>query len=861
MGLLASCKNNNSADLVVYGKIFTSEGNQIVEAFAVKDGKYVYVGDKAGAEAYVEEGKTEVIDYTGKGLVMPGCGNGHAHYSFGYAIQSVGTVMSRETDVDQFIKEIVPAAVKKAKDAGVNFVFGSGWEMMKFPKDLCYRKLLDEVCSDIPIYFFDEEGHKGIANTILLKKAGLIKEDGTAGKTEMRGGEIVLDADGVPTGYVKEQAGTYVRSFLDNDNLFSVDIAKENMPKIQEQLLSEGYTMYQDGYSSPFFNDSFYQAAQQMDQAGDMHCVLGLAWEMASWMDIDKTLEKAAATKKYESAHIRTNWLKMFMDGTVESGTGFVDPLYPDGHQGIPNWSEEELTDITRKANEKEITMHVHVMGNKGVERIVNAFINGGKDEMRNTLVHVYGVKEVDYKRMADHNIYVTSGMLWHHADSALQKELMQILPEGMKDKGYPMKSFFDHGINFSSHSDFPALCGAPDDPFGIMEIVVTGVYHLENAKPWWTEECLTREQALQALTINVARQMFLENERGSIKTGKYADFLLVTKDVLTCPVTEIHEAKPVATYFEGKQVFKLSEAPDYSDKNNWMKLPEATKDVDCFYIYPTEYSDDSENAPTFADINEKTMRETAPQTYLVQGTAFEDVANVFAPYYRQVNMAAATSMSSEEMQNAFASTPKDDIFAALDYYFENLNGGRPFILAGHSQGSAMQKLVLAEYMKAHPEYYKRMIAAYVIGFAITEDYLKENPHLKFAEGADDTGVIISWNTESPANEGQKNGVVLPGAISINPINWKRDETYAPAEENLGGYYYNEEKGQMEKVPHVADAKVNLKRGTVITTVKDVPPVTGTDFFGPGSYHEVDYELYFFNLKANVAARVAAYMD
>lgn len=70
-------------------------------------------------------------------------------------------------------------------------------------------------------------------------------------------------------------------------------------------------------------------------------------------------------------------------------------------------------------------------------------------------------------------------------------------------------------------------------------------------------EECITREQALTALTINVARQMFLENERGSIKTGKYADFLLVTKDVLTCPVTEIHEAKPAATYFEGKQVFK----------------------------------------------------------------------------------------------------------------------------------------------------------------------------------------------------------------------------------------------------------------------------------------------------------------
>ena len=557
IGMLVGCKSNDSADLVVYGKIFTSEGGQIVEAFAVKDGKYIYVGDKAGAEAYIEEGKTEVVDYTGKGLVMPGCGNAHAHYSLGYAIQSAGTVMDRADGVDKFIKEIVPAAVKKAKDNKANVVFGSGWDMMKFPKDLCYRKLLDEVCSDIPIYFADEEGHKGLANTILLKKAGLIKEDGSAGKTEVRGGEVVLDADGIPTGYVKEQAGTYVRSFLDNEYLFSVDVAKANMAGIQEQLLSEGYTMYQDGYSSYFFNDNFYKAAQQMDQAGDMHFVLGTAWELDSWMDVDKTLEKAAATKKYETAHIKTNWLKMFMDGTVESGTGFIDPVYPDGHQGIPNWSEKELTEITRKANEKGITMHVHVMGNKGVTRIVNAYVKAGKKEMRNTLVHVYGVSEPDYQRMADNNIYVTSGMLWHHCDSVLQKELLPILPEGMNHKGYPMKSFFDHGINLSSHSDFPALCGAPDDPFGIMEIVVTGVYYTEQAKPWWPEECITREQALTALTINVARQMFLENERGSIKTGKYADFLLVTKDVLTCPVTEIHEAKPAATYFEGKQVFK----------------------------------------------------------------------------------------------------------------------------------------------------------------------------------------------------------------------------------------------------------------------------------------------------------------
>ena len=172
--------------------------------------------------------------------------------------------------------------------------------------------------------------------------------------------------------------------------------------------------------------------------------------------------------------------------------------------------------------------------------------------------MHLYSVNDSDYKRMAENNIYVTAGMLWHAAADDLQADLLKNLPEGMNNKGYPMKSFFDNGVNISSHTDFPALSGSPDDPFGIIEIAVTGIKYNEKGKVWWAEELITREQAITALTINVARQMFLENERGSIKTGKFADFLLVNKDVLTCPENEIHTAKPEATYFEGEKVFSL---------------------------------------------------------------------------------------------------------------------------------------------------------------------------------------------------------------------------------------------------------------------------------------------------------------
>ena len=550
---------NQSADLVVYGKIFTSENNQLAEAFAVKDGKFVYVGDKKGAEAFVEAGRTEVVDYTGKGLVMPACGNGHAHYSIGVALPMVGTVAFGKTP-EEFLTEVVPAAVAKARETGATTVFGFGWNYITFMDNMPTRQQLDAICSDIPVYFADDEGHKGLANTLCLVKAGIMKADGTVLKKDkdIRGGEIVMGPDGTPTGFLKEQAGTFVRFSLDTERLYPLDVAKVVVKKIQEQLLSEGYIMYIDGWGNYFNNINFFKAAHEADKAGEMNMILGLTYETDSWGNVDEALSKALDVQKYATKHLKTNWFKLFMDGTVEGRTGFVDPLYPDGHQGLANWTEEELTEITRKVNASGLTMHVHTMGNKAVNYVVSAYANGGKDELRNTLVHIRNVNPEDYKRMADHNMYAVAGMHWHHCPTNAPEYIREhnLAPAGVEDKSYPMKSYFDKGIVVTSHSDFPALSGSPDDPFGIMEIAVTGVLHGEDGKPWWPEELLTREQALASLTINVAKQLFLEKERGSISEGKYADFLLVDKDVLSCPVTEIHEAKPEATYFEGRKVF-----------------------------------------------------------------------------------------------------------------------------------------------------------------------------------------------------------------------------------------------------------------------------------------------------------------
>ena len=171
-----------------------------MEAFAINDGKFIYVGDKKGAEDFIENGKTEVIDYTGKGLVMLSCGNGHAHYSIGIGIPKFGTAIDRETTPEKFLAEIIPAAVKKARDTEATSIFGFGWQILLFENNMPTRQQLDAICSDIPMYFADEEGHKAIVNTLALVNVGIMTKNGTVLKKEVRGGEIVFGADGTPTG-------------------------------------------------------------------------------------------------------------------------------------------------------------------------------------------------------------------------------------------------------------------------------------------------------------------------------------------------------------------------------------------------------------------------------------------------------------------------------------------------------------------------------------------------------------------------------------------------------------------------------------------------------------------------------------
>jgi len=299
----------------------------------------------------------------------------------------------------------------------------------------------------------------------------------------------------------------------------------------------------------------------------------------------------------------------------------------------------------------------------------------------------------------------------------------------------------------------------------------------------------------------------------------------------------------------------------DYSKSQHWLSLPSsAEKEVDVFYLYPTVFQKADKNESNICNIDNPSMLKYSKLARAFQVSAFETVGNIYAPYYRQADAAYTLSLPLAEQEKVIGGIPTSDAVAAFDYYIKNYNEGRPFILAGHSQGSNVLLYLLSDYMKKNPEVYSRMIAAYVIGYSITPEYLAKNPHLKFAQGPNDTGVIISYNTEATKIEG-RNPVLLPGALAINPISWSRGEEVATAGESLGSIEMDAT-GKIATLTNYADAQVNLDRGVVICSTTDVDKLSpGNQVFPRGVYHHYDYLFYYYNIRENAANRTKTFLN
>jgi hypothetical protein len=293
----------------------------------------------------------------------------------------------------------------------------------------------------------------------------------------------------------------------------------------------------------------------------------------------------------------------------------------------------------------------------------------------------------------------------------------------------------------------------------------------------------------------------------------------------------------------------------DYANSESWAYFAVGeNKKADLFIVAPTVYmgKDDIYNMSLE---DEKTKSNFLGALNMERGI-YEDDLRMFAPYYRQA------SLDAYEMTNGaepYFDIAYSDIKAAFLHYMATQNNDRPFVLAGFSQGAEMCLRLMEEFFD-DSQYQDKLIAAYIIGWRVTEEDLNEYKHLKLAKGESDTGVIVSFNSE--AVDVQSSMIVPDKTYALNPLNWKTDSTPADKALNLGACFTDYSGGITKEVEHLTGAYIDPKRGTLKVpdiSPDDYPP--GLDIFEPGVYHLYDYQFFFRNLQQNVARRVEGYMS
>lgn len=569
-GVLSSCNRSLEADLVVYCDVYTAENdnNGLAEAFAVKDGKYIYVGNKEGAKRYVKDEKTVVLDKTNQGLIIPGCTEGHAHY-----LDGVGQNSQLPGSGDTYF-DVLKLLEKKYNEEHITQFISFGWKTVSLMElrnqGYNFAEEIESKAPGIPVVLIDDSGHSAVCNKTALSMAGISKDNPT-----VRGGAIYLDNNGDISGYVGDQAVFYV---VDKaiGRPFSEQQYRNACEYGMNELLRLGYTNSLDAFTNMYDPTGLYEALQKMDKENKLKINISECYNMKSFdasVYREKIDEIVEIKNKYSSKHCDASYIKLFADGVVESGTGWIlgeykNPIDGKKHGNII-WEEDELDALISYANQKGLTIHTHAFGDGACKATIDAYLNSNNvnnKQYRNCLAHVRNITSEDIERAATNKIPVAENLLWHtdyngnDPESKMIKDtILANMGEDYYYSGYPMKSLIDKGVIVSSSTDAPAAMEIEGSILNVIEVATTGMAPEDDGQPFAPSELISVEDALKTLTINGAYQLGLENERGSVKVGKYADFVVIDTNILNYQGAElrtIHNAKILSTYFEGEKVY-----------------------------------------------------------------------------------------------------------------------------------------------------------------------------------------------------------------------------------------------------------------------------------------------------------------
>ena len=532
MMLLSSCKFRQKADMIVHhAKIYTvDDAFSLAEAMAIRDGKIIAIGTN---DAILKEYESDKMEDAGGKTILPGFIDAHAHFvGYGFSLQKVDLVGTTSwedvlTRCGDFAKALKPG----------QWLTGRGWDQNDWTqKEFPTNEKLNALFPDRPVLISRIDGHAAIANQQALDIARLKPGD------KLEGGEIEVK-DGKLTGILVDNAVDLVSAKIPAPTDAE---GKDALMKAQRNCFAVGLT----GVHDCGLDYDAVEKIRQLQQSGDLKMRM---YVMLS--DSRKNFDWAFSKGKIKTDRLTVSGFKVYADGALGSRGACLLQPYSDkpGWSGFLLSAPAHFDSVANIIYQKGWQMCTHAIGDSGNRTILNIYAKylKGKNDLRWRIEHAQVVNQQDFPLFGANAVipsvqptHGTSDMYW--AGDRLGAERVKgayAYQQLLKENGWiPLGTDFPVEDISTFKTFFAAV--VRQDAKGYP----AGGYQMENA--------LTREQTIRGMTIWAAKAAFEEKQKGSLEKGKFADFIILDTDLMTCPAEAILKTNVLATYVNGERVF-----------------------------------------------------------------------------------------------------------------------------------------------------------------------------------------------------------------------------------------------------------------------------------------------------------------
>ncbi len=533
------------ADLIIYGGVIRTmdEAMPTAEAVIVNNGKIIAVGSDAEMLGLAGS-EIRRINLDGK-LLLPGFQDTHMHFQ----------LSSCEIRMSAFLGDCTTAADAKqvlanhgAENPGAGIIWGSNWNAGLLDFSELTRQSLDEICLDRPIIALASDHHNAWANTAGLEFLGMYHED-----AKKFGDHIVRDAAGAPSGLLFEAAAFEVMAAMENRPESEI---REAMTWGCEQLNKVGITGVLDALVKPGMMAVYHQA----EQTGELTLRVASTALVKPDGDLGQIESLREMRSKYNSSMLKMHSAKFFIDGVIENNTALLLDPYADGSFPPPLFEKSFFEDMIELCDREKFQIHIHALGDGAVRMSLNAYekarrINGTWDSLHQ-IAHLQLVDPADIPRFRKLGVVANFQPLWACMEDTMHSTCIDKIGPVRSEWIYPLNAIIETGASYALSSDW---CVSTYEPMPIIQTAITRqvVGEGPEAEILTPQHRIDIDTAVKGYTIRAAEAAWRSDTTGSITPGKFADMVILDRDIYEIDPYELVETKTMATFLEGREVYR----------------------------------------------------------------------------------------------------------------------------------------------------------------------------------------------------------------------------------------------------------------------------------------------------------------